>query len=83
MAPNEKIAAVNGYYAYFGTWTMDASRSEVTHQIRESLYPGERGQSGVRSIIIQGNRLTLTAKTHEMGEDHERRLVWERATASR
>jgi hypothetical protein len=47
------------------------------------LYPGERGQSGVRSIIIQGNRLTLTAKTHEMGEDHERRLVWERATASR
>src|SRR5262249_39775851 len=61
-APNEKIAAVNGYYAYFGTWTMDASRSEVTHQIRESLYPGERGKSGVRSIIIQGNRLTLTAK---------------------
>ncbi len=76
--PADKVTAVNGYYSYFGTWTVDASASTVTHHIRESLYPGERQETGVRGVTIAGNRLTLTAKTHEMGEDHQRRLVWER-----
>jgi Lipocalin-like domain len=80
--PAEKVAAVNGYYAYFGTWTVDPSASTVTHRIQQSLYPAERGEEGVRHLILQGNRLTLTAKAHEMGEDHERRLVWERISPS-
>jgi Lipocalin-like domain len=50
----------------------------VTHHIRESLYPGERGEEGVRRLQLHGDRLTLTAKTHEMREEHERQLVWER-----
>jgi hypothetical protein len=74
----EKVAAVDGYYAYFGTWIVDPSGSTVTHHIVHSLYPGERGEEGVRQVSIEGNRLTLVAKTHEMGEDHQRRLVWER-----
>jgi hypothetical protein len=74
----EKVAAVDGYYAYFGTWSVDPSGSTVTHHIVYSLYPGERGEEGVRQVSIEGNRLTLVAKTHEMGEDHQRRLVWER-----
>jgi hypothetical protein len=76
--PTEKATAVDGYYAYFGTWTVDLSHSTVTHRIQQSLYPGERGEEGVRRLVLEGNRLTLTAKAHEMGEDHERRLVWER-----
>ena len=78
----EKAAAIDGYYAYFGTWTVDESAPSVTHHIRHSLYPGERDQDGVRPLSLQGNRLTLTAKAHEMGEDHLRRLVWERVTAA-
>jgi hypothetical protein len=74
----EKVSAVEGYYAYCGTWTVDASKSEVTHHIKQSLVPGERGEDGVRHFVFDGDRLTLTAKTHEMGEDHERRLVWQR-----
>jgi hypothetical protein len=76
--PGEKAKAIDGYYAYFGTWTVDSSTSTVTHHIQNSLYPGERGEEGVRRLTIDGNRLTLVAKTHEMGEDHERKLVWER-----
>src|SRR5579884_2734608 len=57
-SPTEKVAAINGYYAYFGTWTVDASGSTVTHYIQQSLYPGERGESGVRQLTLQGNRLT-------------------------
>ena len=79
---NEKVIAINGYYAYYGTWTVDVLHSTITHHIQQSLYPGERGESGERHFKLEGNQLTLLAKTHEMGEDHQRRLVWERAAAS-
>jgi hypothetical protein len=74
----EKANAMDGYYAYFGTWTVDASASTVTHNIQDSLYPGERGENATRHAALDGNRLTLLARAHEMGEDHQRRLVWER-----
>jgi hypothetical protein len=77
----EKAAAAEGYYAYWGTWKVDASQATVTHHITQSLYPGERGEDGVRHFTIDGDRLTLTAKAHEMGEDHQRRLVWQRVQA--
>jgi hypothetical protein len=74
----EKVAAVEGYYAYCGTWTIDPSNSTVTHHIKQSLYPGERGEEGIRHFVLNEGHLTLIAKTHEMGEDHERKLVWQR-----
>ena len=74
----EKASALEGYLAYFGTWTVDEAKATVTHHIRQSLYPAERGEDGVRHFVFDGDRLTLTAKTREMGEEHERRLVWER-----
>jgi len=75
--PEQKARALERYCAYFGTWTADPSGPTVTHHLRQSLYPGERGEDFVRQVSIQGNRLTLVAKVHEQGEDHERRLVWE------
>ena len=75
----EKAAAADGYYAYCGTWSFDPAAQKVTHHLKDSLYPGERGINFVRSVTLVGNRLTLVAKTHEMGEDHQRVLVWERA----
>jgi len=74
----EKATAADGYYAYFGTWSVDASASTVTHHIQQSLYPAERGEDGTRRLSLEGSRLTLIAKAHEMGEDHQRQLVWER-----
>jgi hypothetical protein len=41
------------------------------------LIPGEVGEEVVRRYVLDGDRLTLTAKTHEMGEDHERKIVWQ------
>lgn len=81
--PTEKSAAADGYYAYFGTWIVDAAKSTVTHHIEQSFYPAERGETGVRRRSISGKLLTLVAKTHEMGEDHERKLVWERVEQAR
>jgi hypothetical protein len=76
--PTEKIIAIDGYYAYCGTWTVDPLGSTVTHHIQHALYPAERGEGAVRRFTIDGDQLTLVAKAHEMGEDRERRLVWER-----
>ena len=76
--PAEKASALEGYYAYFGTWTVDPSGATVTHHLRQSLYPGERGLDFVRQLSMDGIRLTLVAKVHEMGEDHQRRLTWDR-----
>jgi hypothetical protein len=78
----QKVEAINGYYAYYGTWTVDRSSSTVTHHIQQSLYPGERGESGERHFSFDGDHLTLSAKAHEMGEDHQRKLVWQRAAAA-
>ena len=80
-SPAEKAAAIDGYYAYFGTWTLDSSVPAVTHHIVNSLDPGERGEDAVRKLSLDGDRLTLLARSHEMGEDHQRKLVWERATS--
>jgi hypothetical protein len=77
-SPAEKAKALDGYYAYCGTWTLDLANATVTHHIRQSLYPGERGEDAVRHFVLDGDRLILTAKAHEMGEDHERKLVWQR-----
>ncbi len=76
--PAEKASALEGYYAYFGTWTVDPSGPTVTHHLRQSLYPGERGLDFSRQLSMDGDRLTLVAKVHEEGEDHQRRLTWER-----
>jgi len=78
----DKAKAYENYYAYCGTWTLDPAAKTVTHHIQQSLRPGERGDNAVRHFELDGDRLILTAKTHEMGEDHERKLVWERLSAS-
>lgn len=76
--PEQKARAIEGYYAYCGTWTVDPAGPTVTHHLRQSLYPGERGEDFVRQLSLEGQRLTLIAKVHEDGEDHQRRLTWER-----
>jgi hypothetical protein len=77
----DKSKAFDGYYAYYGSWTFDAANSTVTHHIQQSLTPGERGEDAVRHFVLDGDHLILTAKTHEMGEDHERKLVWQRVAS--
>lgn len=79
---SEKAAAIDGYFAYYGRWSVDASGSSVTHHIHQSLYPGERGDEAIRTVSVEANRLSLVAKALEMGEDHFRRLVWERVSSN-
>ncbi len=51
----ERSAAIDGYYAYCGTWTVDPGTSTVTHHVKQALYPGERGR-GVAPPLHRGWR---------------------------
>lgn len=78
----EKAIAADGYYAYFGRYTVDPVASTVTHHLQDSLYPGERGEDFVRHFQVTEGCLTLVAQIQEMGELHQRRLIWKRSAAS-
>lgn len=75
----EKLAAIDGYYAYFGTYVVDAGVQTVTHHVLASLRPHEVGLKYLRRFELADDRLTLTSHTfQEAGQPRFNRLVWER-----
>jgi len=75
----EMKEAFLGYYAYYGTYTIDETRGSVTHHIESSLLPEEREVSMERFFELDGDHLSLeTAPFMEEGERRVNRLVWER-----
>ena len=76
----ELRAAVAGYMAYFGRYTVDEAARTVTHHLRGSLAPNWVGQDLTRVVELDGNRLTLrTAKPiATAGRTTMGVLVWER-----
>jgi Lipocalin-like domain len=74
--PDEAKAALNGYVAYFGTYTVDKKSGTVTHNLKGSINPGDIGVDRVRRYEFGPNgRVTLT--TLPLTETSWR-LVWER-----
>ncbi len=75
----EKNAAFEGYYAYFGTYEFDEKDGTVTHHIQGSMRPYEVRTDYKRLYKLEGNRLTLsTPPMLREGEQRIYRLVWER-----
>ncbi len=76
----ELRAAVGGYVAYYGTYSLDPLRGVVTHHVLGALFPNWVGRDQVRCIRIEGYRLTLTTPPMRVGgENATTVLVWERA----
>jgi Lipocalin-like domain len=71
----EARAALSGYTAYFGTFTVDAGAQSVTHHLQGSLNPG-MGTNQQRFFELSGNRLTL--KPPPAANGNQTRLTWER-----
>ena len=72
--PDEAKAAVVGYGAYFGTYTLDTRARTVTHHRQGSINPGDVGVDAVRRYEFSpGDRLILTPL-----ESPARHLTWER-----
>ena len=74
----QKIAAFDGYIAYYGTYTVDVARRTVIHHVEASLYPNWVGSEQRRLFEFSEGRLILRVVNGSGGPGTEGRLVWER-----
>ena len=72
---DEAKAAMTGYAAYFGTFTINEAEGAVTHHLQGSLSPGMAADQK-RFFELLGNRLTLKPPPGASG--NQARIVWER-----
>jgi hypothetical protein len=74
-------AAMGGYDAYFGTYTVDEVAGTVTQHLVGALSPGDVSKVVTRELRMEGDRLTIELVTSGAnGEPLTRTLIWVRAT---
>jgi hypothetical protein len=73
-----QATAFDTYYAYYGTWSLDAAAGVVTHHVESSLIPAETGLSYAQNVTLDGGRLTLTVRHRSHGQVTVRRKTWQR-----
>jgi hypothetical protein len=60
MRPNRpKDVTLEGYEAYFGTYTVDEQKKMVTHHIEGHMLPERVGHDFLRGLEVRGDELTL------------------------
>jgi hypothetical protein len=67
-----------GYFAYYGDYTVDEASATVTHHLEMASEPSFVGASNVRRAQLEGRRLVLTGSMNFDGQPREIRVVWER-----
>lgn len=67
-----------GYFAYYGDYTVDEQARAVTHHLELCSDPKLVGVSNLRNIALDGRRLTLTGTMQFNGQTREIRVEWER-----
>ena len=70
-SPEHTLAAYDAYLAYFGTYTVDASKHVVTHHVEGSMAPDYTDTDQPRPFKLKGDRL-------ELGNGKTERRVLER-----
>jgi hypothetical protein len=76
--PNNS-AAIGGYDAYFGTFTVDTQGDTVTHTLDGALNATDVGRRLTRHFRITGDRLEIWfATTAPDGRAVTRTLTWRR-----
>jgi Lipocalin-like domain len=56
-----------GYYAYWGTYTINDAGNGVVHNVQGSERPGEVGIKYPRSVSIDGTKLVITTPSYQAG----------------
>lgn len=73
-------AAVNGYDAYFGTYTVDETSGSVTQVLEGALSPSDVGMIVTREMRVEEDRLIIRlATTSADGDTITRTLIWLRS----
>lgn len=63
----------NGYFAYYGRYTVDDQRGIVTHHLENHVNAAQIGVDNVRGFDFDGDLLTLTVEPQR-----SLRLIWRR-----
>jgi hypothetical protein len=69
---------LNGYEAYFGTYTIDETNHTVTHHLEGALASADVGRNLVREFQVSGDKLTIVVRTSSPKGRQIRTLTWER-----
>ena len=78
--PAELEAAFEGYFAYYGSYSVDETAGTVTHDIEAALFPNWIGTQQVRTFAFDGDSLILkTPPTVAQGIEAIHALTWVRA----
>lgn len=76
--PEERAEAFDTYFAYSGTYSVQADR--VTHHIEVCTFPNWNGRDQVRFFSLTAGTLTLTAPPQTLdGVARVATLLWKRA----
>ena len=73
--PDEAKAAITGYTAYFGTYTVDEGARTVTHRRKANLNPGGIDTVVRRYEFVTPDRIILRPV------ENQNQLTWERVKA--
>lgn len=77
--PDELSKAFNGYFGYFGSYTVAPDKQTVTFHIDGAAYPNYIGSDQLRFYEISGDKLVLkTPPERAGGEDIVYFVTWER-----
>jgi hypothetical protein len=75
----EMAAALGGYVAYCGTYSVDETARVVTHSLTMSLFPNWVGTAQRRHVVFNGDQLTLSTPPMPFsGQTRVYRAVWRR-----
>ena len=77
-APSNNSQSVNGYDAYFGTYTTDETTHTVTHHLEGALAAADVGKNLVREFQLSSDKLTIIVRTSSPKEKQIITLTWER-----
>jgi len=59
---NNNSQSLNGYDAYFGTYSVDENAHTITHHLEGALVESDVGKELVRGFQMSGDTLTLVVK---------------------
>jgi hypothetical protein len=79
-AATARAAALDSYYAYYGTWTFDPATSTVTHHALGTMYPGEQGATYAQHVEFDGTRMSFIRRQGHAPHETVQTKVWERVT---
>lgn len=79
MTDAEKIALLDAYVAYFGTYSVDWAKGVITHHVAADLYDVFVGTAQERPFELDGDRLLLHPTWTEDGVTVEGVRLFERA----